>query len=217
MIVHDLKNPLNTLLAYAQLPEVRQSAQQMMHMVLNILDVQKFESAELKLHWSRVSVVELIEEALDQVKVLRQQKNLTIRHFIAQDFQVKTDRDITLRVLINLFTNAIKHSPLNTSIEIRLEEMAAYEVKLLITDEGPGVEPDLQDKVFDKFFSLEANMRGGVKSSGLGLTFCKLAVEEQGGQIGVVNESSKGASFWFTLEKNRKRKFAESPDHCQPI
>lgn len=199
MIVHDLKNPLNTLISHAQSTEAKQSAQQMLHMVLNILDVQTLEAAELKLHWNTISFSSLLNEALEQVKFLRQQKNLRIRAVITVDYKVRADQDLTLRVLVNLLSNAIKHSPLNAAVDIEVEEVTTQKIKVLITDEGKGVPARLQQKIFDKFFSIEARKQGLIKSTGLGLTFCKLAIEAQEGEIGVNNDSAKGACFWFTL------------------
>ena len=201
MIVHDLKNPLNTLLAYAKSPEIKQSASQMHHMVLNILDVQKMESAELQLHWDVVDLLAMIDEAIGQVKVLSLQKNLHITKYCEVKYQVKTDKDITTRIIVNLLTNAIKHAPLNSGIEIRAVQETDNEAKVMIIDEGDGVPPAIQDKIFDKFFSLEAKKNNlDVQSTGLGLAFCKLAIEAQQGAIGVTNNPGKGAQFWFTLQ-----------------
>lgn len=200
MIVHDLKNPLNTLLAFAKSPEIKQSAQQMLHMVLNILDVQKIESAGLQLHWDVVSLNEVINEAIAQVNVLSQQKNLTIKIEMNQRFTVKTDKDICLRILVNLLTNAIKHAPLNSQIEIGATP-TTDKIKISVADQGAGVPPELQEKVFGKFFSMEAKKNNlTLKSTGLGLTFCKLATEAQEGTIGVRNAPGGGAVFWFTLQ-----------------
>ncbi|WP_299458708.1 two-component regulator propeller domain-containing protein [uncultured Microscilla sp.] len=199
MIVHDLKNPLNTLMAYAKSPEIKQSARQMHHMVLNILDVQKMESAELIPHWDAVQLYEMVEEAIEQIQVLSLQKNLYIQRFHDIDYQVRVDRDLTTRVLVNLLTNAIKHAPLNSSIMIEVNQATDHQVKISITDEGEGVPPELQQTIFDKFFSLSNHHISNIKSTGLGLAFCKLALETQQQTIGVTNHPSKGAQFWFTL------------------
>lgn len=201
MIVHDLKNPLNTLLAYAKSPEIKQSASQMHHMVLNILDVQKLESTELQLHWDVVDLPAMIDEAIAQVKVLSLQKNLYITKYCEIKYQVRTDKDITVRIMVNLLTNAIKHAPLNSGIEIRAVQETDTEAKVMIIDEGDGVPLAIQDKIFDKFFSIEAKKANlDIKSTGLGLAFCKLAIEAQEGTIGVTNYPGKGAQFWFTLQ-----------------
>lgn len=199
MIVHDLKNPLNSLLAQAKSPETRQSAQQMLHMVLNILDVQKLESTELQLHWDEFTINLLIKQALDQVTVLASQKNVHFQWNEQSSFVARADADLIQRVIINLLTNAIKHTPLNSIVYIQLEETPRQKLKLTVTDEGPGVPDKLSNKVFDKFFSSGAEKQAMIKSTGLGLTFCKLAIEAHEELIGVVNTTNKGASFWFTL------------------
>lgn len=204
MIVHDLKNPLNTLLAFAKSPEIEQSARQMLQMVLNILDVQKIETTGLQLHWDVFGVKMLCKEAIDQVKVLSRQKNIKMQQTNLQNIEVKADQGVTLRILVNLLTNAIKHAPLNSCIDIRSKVLSDDRVEIWVIDEGKGVPAYLHTQIFDKFFSPDARHDSRTRSTGLGLAFCKLAAEAQGGEIGVKNIQGKGAGFWFTLQQARQ-------------
>ncbi len=204
MIVHDLKNPLNALLNLSETPSpnqaqiVRNYSQQMLNMVMNMLDVQRFEEANMHLDLQEIGIVFLVGEACGQVDFMLVQKNIKVEHKIPQDLYTLADAEILVRVFVNLLTNAIKYSPQNSKIYISTEQQ---ETGLLckIQDEGKGVPEDKAEYIFQKFTQLEADARKNYGSTGLGLTFCKMAIEAHEGNIGVTSEAGKGATFWFTL------------------
>ena len=112
---------------------------------------------------------------------------------------VRADREIVSRVIQNLLGNAIKFTPDAGGI-IRLGiEAAADRVRVTVKDNGPGIALKYRKKIFEKFAQLELSAVHKRYSTGLGLTFCKLAVEAHGGSIGVDGEEGKGSSFWFEL------------------
>lgn len=94
--------------------------------------------------------------------------------------------------------NAIKFVGKNGEVNIRLEPTERGP-KVIVSDTGPGIPPEYQGCIFDKFGPAAAAREGKKYSSGLGLAFCKLAVEAQGGQIGMESEVGKGSTFWFVL------------------
>ena len=110
------------------------------------------------------------------------------------------DRDLVHRVLANLLTNALKHTPAKTeiSIHVRLDKKARAFI-VSVQDTGEGVPPDFKERIFEKFSQAEAKRRNHRVGSGLGLTFCKLAVEAHGGKIWVESEPGQGSEFFFTL------------------
>jgi signal transduction histidine kinase len=204
MIVHDLKNPLNALLNISSennpnyTTQVKNYTRQMQHLVLNILDVQKFEEAQMNFNKNYHTLISLTEEAIQQVAFLSNQKNISI-HIDAQDtVYVYVDKEMMIRVLINLLSNAIKYSLFNQNIEVKIHK-EAEKCYLSITDFGTGIPAGQLDKVFDKFVQIEARSSNGMRSTGLGLTYCKMAIEAHEGSIGVLSDYGKGATFWFTL------------------
>jgi signal transduction histidine kinase len=205
MIVHDLKNPLNTILGLGERQEVVQAGRQMLNMVMNILDVQKFEQAEFRLHLADYSLQNIVKEALGQVKLLIERKSLKVINTISPSLYVKVDIEITLRLFVNLLTNAIKYSPNNAQIEILSdlpEVVPPHDFTLIcIKDYGEGIPQDKIDYIFDKFNQVKARKSGEVRSTGLGLTFCKMAVEAHGGKIDVISQVQQGTTFWFYLPK----------------
>lgn len=203
MIVHDLKNPLNTILGLSDRQEVLQAARQMLNMVMNILDVQKFEDTKFYLHISSQRLIKLTYLALDQVRLLYERKSLKINNLIPTHISVQADAEMIERVLINLLTNAIKYTPNNGQITLEINpdfvNAPDESVVIAITDTGKGIPQDKLEAVFEKFSQLEPQKSGMVRSTGLGLSFCKMAVESHKGQIGVSSEEGKGSTFWFTL------------------
>ena len=108
------------------------------------------------------------------------------------------DRRRTVQVLINLLSNAIKHSPEGGALSLQIL-MMENEVLLKIQDEGQGVMPDFQEKIFKRFMSTDINQDLATAGMGLGLSVVKAVVEAQGGKVGFRNNEQGGAIFWFTL------------------
>ena len=186
----------------------------MLNMVMNILDVQKFEDAKMKLELQNTQAYSIAENAYNQVKMLINEKNITFENQINQQLGIKTDSEILERVFVNLLTNAIKYTPNNGKIfimnELMNEKMNDVKPDFIpsffhsfilfkVSDTGQGIPSDKIDQVFEKFGQVDAKKSGGIRSTGLGLTFCKLAVEAHGGRIGVESEVDVGTTFWFTI------------------
>ncbi|MBN1783112.1 tetratricopeptide repeat-containing sensor histidine kinase [bacterium] len=205
MIVHDLKNPLNAILTFAEKPELINAGRQMLNMVLNILDVQKFEDTRMTLKTRNHALSDISERAVEQVRFLSQRKNVVIRNSISPEITVRTDTEITERIFVNLLTNGIKYSPNNGEIHLSANpenyDKSSRFVRIEVTDMGKGIPADKIGHVFDKFNRIGERSSGPIRSTGLGLAFCKLAVRAHGGTIGVNSIVGKGTEFWFTLPK----------------
>lgn len=228
MIVHDLKNPLNAILNTdeklplpTQFQVMRQSGKQLLNMVLDILDVQKYEESAMNLNQEAVLAVNLPGEAIRQVGFLADQKGTKIAPSLDSDLAVNVDREIIDRVLVNLLTNAIKYSPSGATIHVSGEKEGNDHYRIKVTDQGMGIKQEDLDRVFSKFSQVSAKQSGGVRSTGLGLTFCKMAVEAHGGKIGVESEIQKGSTFWFTLPITEptglKVEIPQAPDTSTPV
>ncbi|OJJ16379.1 hypothetical protein BKI52_34385 [marine bacterium AO1-C] len=208
MIVHDLKNPLNSIIGLSNhqqdprfFENIHQSGQRMYHLVMNILDVQKFEESKMQLQVTDMRVEEVIREAVEQTNYFIQGKQHEVILHLLPDAAIKADREITVRILINLLTNAAKYTPQAGQIDIFVKDEDDLEgfYKILVKDSGVGIPADQVTNIFNKFHQVDQKKLGRVRSTGLGLTFCKLAVEAQKGKIGVESEKGKGATFWFTI------------------
>ena len=211
MIVHDLKNPLNSIInasqnisAEKQNTNMKQSGKQMLNMVLNILDVHKYENTQMTVDKIEHSLFEISKNAISNVFFLAEQKNIIINNKIALGTGVKCDKEIIERVFVNIMTNAIKYTPVNGIITLEINNNSEMDTlaytNIKITDSGQGIPQGQIHRVFNKFAQVSAKSSGKIRSTGLGLTFCKLAVEAHGGNIGVESNEGKGAAFWFTLQ-----------------
>lgn len=215
MIVHDLKNPLASILGMTTTTQVGPldkttiytTAQQMLYMIQNILDVQKAEEAEIQINLQEITIGELVLPLIAQQQVLAQTKGIRLHHNLSLGDVVVADPDILQRVLANLISNAIKFTPVQGEIFLTSYYLDTPPIlKIMVQDNGIGIPPDQLENIFDKFYSVNKNTQGFFRSTGLGLTFCKIAVEKLGGTIGVTSTIGQGSTFWFTLPLHAQNK-----------
>jgi len=221
MIVHDLRTPLMTVSISMELIMreeerlsalqkdgariAKESCRELIEMVSSMLDVSRMEEGKMPLRLVLSDLMEIAREAVTSLSVSGRHEDMTL--CAAGDVpQCNVDRDIIRRVFVNLLVNAIKFSPPRTPITIEVA-LVGDAVRCEVKDSGYGIPPKYLQRVFDKFCQVRARKEGKSYSSGLGLTFCKLAVEAHGGKIGVESPSTplragkvgKGSTFWFTL------------------
>lgn len=194
MIIHDLKNPLNIVLNFSNDERVVFAGTQMLNLVQNLLDVQRYEKNKMDLHIETTSVNQLINSAITQLNYLIQEKNITIRTKISTDYLIKADVEIMLRVFVNLLSNALKFTPNNGNISVATL-IKNNQVNICITDSGPGIPEDQKELVFQKFGQYLIRRMGKTGSTGIGLTFCKMAIEAHKGSIDFTSKLGKGTTF----------------------
>ncbi|WP_299452395.1 tetratricopeptide repeat-containing sensor histidine kinase [uncultured Microscilla sp.] len=207
MIVHDLKNPLNSIIGLSEeqtnpqfFTDINRSGKRMHHLIMNILDVQKMEEHRLKIEPQTTLAETIINAAVAQVNYIIQEKGLKLKVGCLTGFSVNVDIDLMERVVVNLLTNATKYTPVGGTITIDIVSDAPTGFcKIQVSDTGVGIAPEHLDKVFDKYQQAFAKKLGQMRSTGLGLTFCKLATEAHGGNLEVASVRGKGATFGFTV------------------
>jgi len=219
MMVHDLSNPLTALdgsiqflkadpsynKASAEQKDIFKSAssglQEMRIMISNILDVSKIEENKFTLKREEIEPDKFIDEVLASVKILAELNGKRLEKKVSSDVpRVFADREILKRIIVNLVMNAFRYSSPDSKIEVKAEpDKAGKNVVVSVSDNGYGIPKEHRERIFDKFVQLEdkeAKVRAG---TGLGLTFCKMAVEAHGGKIWVESELGKGSTFYFTI------------------
>ena len=207
MIVHDFKNPLNILLNMTTsisqkklLQKTKFVGGQLLNMTMNMLEIQKFKNSNIKLYHENISLCHVIDKIIQQVEYLADEKNIKIANNVNCNYIVEIDKYYIERVFVNLLTNAIKYSPLNSEVIIGIEKTTSAVIKCTITDSGEGIPADNADLIFEQFGQVKAKSSGKIRSTGLGLAFCKMAIEAHEQNIGFESEASKGTTFWFTLK-----------------
>jgi len=212
MIVHDLRAPLTAVFNYLDLVREQEAgfisvesmqnldlamkaSRWMVQMVNVLLDASKIEAGQMNLRLVECDVGDLLAEAIDAIRSLADEKNIIFRPVHVRGV---VDRDTIARVVQNLVSNAVKLTPPGGDVKVTLQAQA-HGLRIEVCDHGPGIAAQYHPKIFEKFGQLDTNVRQSVPSSGLGLYFCKLAVEAHGGRIGVDSEVGKGSTFWLEL------------------
>lgn len=210
MIVHDLKNPLNSIIGlsnekanHEDIKTINASGRKMLNLVTDILDIHKFEDSKIKLKNEDHSIRDVTTEAISEVSLQLNAASLKLVDHTPADHFANYDYDIISRVVMNLLTNAIKYTQNGGSIDINSEIEGDW-IKLSVTDTGQGIPADRIASVFDKFSQVKDKKYGRTSSTGLGLTFCKLAVEAHGGKMDVDSIEGEGSTFWFTIPLGNK-------------
>jgi signal transduction histidine kinase len=211
MLVHDLRNPLTSIQAGLEylsghVDELGEGARKavgaaghslsrLLDLVAAILEVSSLESGSLPLEREPTVLPDLVRSVLDDVRPLVEQSHLRLDATLPDGVPpVSADPRLISRVLENLIGNAVKFTPEGGRIEVSVEP-GSGDVAVSVRDTGPGVPADLAGRLFQKFVRGDEQGRG----SGLGLAFCRLAVEAHGGQIGVADAPGGGACFRFSL------------------
>ncbi len=205
MLVHDIKNPLNTIIGHTQIKDFKKSfsyiygaAHTILNIVSNILDVQKFESSIPSINTTDLKLLDLINEAMTKIEILKLEKNINIENNCSS-INVKADKQLIVRVLVNLLTNAVKFSEFDGKIVINSHNLNNGFIEIEVKDFGSGIEIGKIDTIFDKFAQNKIKSSGIAHSTGLGLAFCKHAVEAHKGKIFAKSTKGKGTSFYFNL------------------
>jgi signal transduction histidine kinase len=175
---------------------VRENADRLIRMVNDTLDLERIESGVFDLHYRQVNLLTLIKEVIISFQSVASDKKIAFKIVGNSKVIITADEDRIRQVLINIVSNALKFSPDNSKISITVTE-TDKSVTVSVTDEGPGIPPEVREKIFDKFYTI-----GKRPGTGLGLAICKGIVEAHKGEIGVSsNPAERKNTFYFTLPK----------------
>lgn len=211
-IVHDLRSPLCSIQGSLDLHEraeepneakrhivhARSEARRMNAMVNDLLDVHRFEAGEIVVNPSTCRVTTLVGEAAKALDNSTEINRLQLQ-LSSPDLTCHADHDILIRVLRNLFSHAISVSPETAPITIIGSTLADHSVRIEIHDSGPIIPTDVRESMFEKFNQVSDHAKASSARTGLGLAYCKLAIEAHGGSIGIDEGVSNGNDFWLTL------------------
>ncbi len=216
MIVHDLRTPLTSVITGMQTLELigdLDSTQRemvsiaisggelLLGMINDLLEVEKMESGTMALDDALLDAVALTDSAVRQVASLAKNEGLTLVCQIEPDLPAfRGDNTKLRRVLVNLLGNAIKFTPSGGTLTLAVRLEANEQVLLFsVRDTGEGIPSEAFEHIFQKFGQVASRHGGRTMSTGLGLTFCRLAVEAHGGHIHVESVPGEGSVFSFTI------------------
>ncbi len=212
VVAHDLKNPLSGLKGYAEdilesfdeltkeetlelVNRIKQGAIQMFNLVVNLLDVNAIESGKLNFKFEAVDIAPIMQEVINNYQEQTKAKNIKLHlEFQTPLLIALVDKSTSEGILDNLISNAIKYSPLDKNIYIRLYQRDSY-IHSEIQDEGPGLSESDLLKLFGKFTRLSSKPTGGEHSTGLGLFIVKKLVEAMKGKVWCESQLGQGSTF----------------------
>jgi len=215
MVYHDLRNPIHNINAATfKLAEILRgktdnpavlrllqlsltSTRRLQRMVDSLLDLQKLEAGGTLVNRKLTEIRVMLTDAVQIVQPMAYEADQSIFLHLSDEYPLlNIDADMLLRVLINLIENALKYTPPGGKIYVGAQ-MDGNAILLNVRDTGPGIPPHLRDSIFDKY--VRVNVDDVPRGVGLGLAFCKLAVEAHGGRIWVESEEGQGSDFIFTV------------------
>ena len=218
MIVHDLKTPLTSVLASLEmaldgdfgdvseslrraLGDAEAKAEDLLGLIGDLLEVARIEENAIDLDLTPIAPGAFVSEIVHEWEVRFQQEGARVFVDVAEDAPViHADKGLLKRVFANLIQNALTHTASGVEITILAHHDAATGgILFTVADNGPGIPPEYHELIFRKFERAKQPEVPRVRSSGLGLTFCKLAVEVHGGRIWVRSTEGNGSQFHIAL------------------
>jgi len=235
MIVHDLRSPLSVVTGYVDALEyvasdklspeqakcltgAKRGADDMNDMISTLLDVGRLEAGKMPLQFQDHDVAQIARDAANRFTPVLRARTLRCE-MSPTPVLVSCDANVIRRILENLISNALKFTKSDGIIRINVRRDGGHAIVSVI-DDGEGIPPDEQKHIFKKFGQTS---RGSIHrhSTGLGLAFCRLAVEAHHGKIGLESEPGKGSTFWFTLptrhQSGVKYTGKKQPAHLEQI
>ncbi len=211
---HELRTPLTAIRSIGEvgmqeykdakyyreiLGSILEENRRLTQLVDNLLFLSRADEKMISQRVARVELKQFIQDTVEFIHVLAEEKNQSIVIEAKKDISVIADRALLKQALLNILDNAIKHSPQGSQVTVRIdlwEENTAY---IEVTDNGPGIAPEHLNKIFKRFYRIDKGRTRGTGGSGLGLAIARWAVRAQGGKLTVESQMKKGSSFRIIL------------------
>ncbi len=219
-ISHEMRTPLTIIRSYVDLlihykPETEEKVEEFLSVIdsetnkltlhINkILDLTEIRANEVQIHVGVNSTEEIVHSAMEQVGGFFAEQGVTLARDVPQTLpNLHVDRHRTIQILVDLLDNAAKFSPEGSIVTLGAQESPGDHsgpfITFWVSDQGIGVEPEHQTKIFEQFLQITDTARGKPRGIGLGLPICKAYVERMGGKIWLESEPGRGATFYVSL------------------
>jgi PAS domain S-box-containing protein len=200
-VLGDLPEEAGEVVAIAERNTVR-----LINLINDILDLERLESGKLEMHFEDVEVESILSRSVDAVRSFALEQGIALE-VSRTEARVYADGDRLVQVLVNLISNAVKFSPRESVVEVRVEEISG-KVEFRVKDRGRGIPMSHLDLIFERFRQVESTDSRKKGGTGLGLAICKAIIDEHEGEIGVESEEGKGSTFWFRVPSSVSRSMA---------
>jgi signal transduction histidine kinase len=216
-VSHELRTPLTSIIGFAELiregppgesngktsryaENILISGRILLEIINDLLDLAKIEAGRVELRVEPVMLGELCSSLIDFMRPAADKKNIQLTCTLAEGSpEVQTDRGRLRQILFNLLSNAIKFTPDGGGVHLTCERGDDGQVRLAVTDNGPGIAPDQQAVIFEKFRQVDQSATREHHGTGLGLAIAKELTQLLGGRIGVESQLGLGSTFWLLL------------------
>lgn len=211
-VTHELRTPLTSIRALSEIlydnPDLPLADQQqyleavvketvrLSHLITQVLNLERYESGRARLNIAELSVETMLQDAIAGIEPIAQEKQIQIQTKLAPLVLLQGDRDLLAQVFTNLLSNAVKFA--KTHIQVMAKQEADW-LHIVVTDDGAGIDPEVHELIFDKFFQAKNQTLKKPEGSGLGLAISRRITEMHRGKIWVDSEPGKGASFHVQL------------------
>jgi len=219
---HEVRTPMNAIIGMTALAmdstsreeqleylgDVTSSAESLLTLLNDILDLSKIEAGRMELTPTSVAVVEIVKDTTHMLRTAAAQKGIDLRYTVSTDlFRTVAADPVRLRqVLLNLVGNAVKfteHGSVTVEADIDGEDQTTIHAKFAVRDTGPGIPLDKQKIIFEAFRQADGSTTRKYGGTGLGLAISAHLVELMGGRIWVESKPGKGSTFWFTARLSK--------------
>ncbi|MFH1379424.1 MAG: hybrid sensor histidine kinase/response regulator [bacterium] len=218
LIVHDLKTPVSAIMASLglmkdkadnidldklknHLPKIKKNCLIQLDLISDILEINRLENNKIQLEKRKINLHQMLEDCFVQVETFAKQKDIKLTHVIADDIpSFSGDAYYIHRVMVNLVNNSLKYTERGGKVDIKISyNEKNKEFIFCIQDSGLGITPENIAKIFDRFYQVDSHAHNSRRGVGLGLAFCRIAVEAHGGKIWAESEEGIGSRFYFSI------------------
>jgi len=214
-VSHELRTPLSLIKGFVETlldgakddPElatrflltIEKHTDRLTFLIEDLLTISKLESGQIVMNLHEVELKQETERVLEDLQARANAKNTRLVNQLPGELSARADADRLQQVLFNLIENAIKYGKPEGTVTVGGSANGAERVELWVQDNGPGIPPDAQDRVFERFYRVDRARSRETGGTGLGLSIVKHIVQAHGGEVWVKSELGKGATFYFTL------------------
>ncbi len=212
---HELRTPLNAILGFGQLLEmddleeseaesvsqILRAGRHLLDLIDEVLDISRIESGSLRISMEAVSLANVFGDVVSMTAPMAHERNVEMSiESVGAELHVLADQQRLKQILLNLLSNGIKYNRAGGDLNVRAEEADGY-VRILISDSGPGIDPDLEERLFMPFERLGAEQTGNVEGTGLGLALSERLATLMGGTLTLDQTGPEGTTFAISLRR----------------